>query len=121
MLTAEYKLRFNLMAAQLNAYMPKDVIFHQPAGGLNFWLTLPRNMSAQTLYEEAIERQIIFAPGQMFYLRQPEENCLRLSIAAVKPEQIELGIQVLAQLITRRLQKNQSPSQASENYQDQIL
>ena len=120
-LTAEYKLRFNLMASQLNVYMPQNVIFHQPDGGLNFWLVLPKNINAQTLYEEALEQQIIFAPGQMFYLRRPEENCLRLSIAAVKPEQIEMGIQILAQLINRRLQKKQSLSQGSGNYQDQIL
>lgn len=120
-LTHEYHQRFRLMSKLLKEGMPPGVTFNQPAGGLNFWIKLPKQLKSERLYDSAVERKLVFAPGHLFYLRKPDENCLRLSIAAVQPEQIEAGIRLLAQLIRLRLKLDDPEALVNQHYQDPIL
>ncbi|MDW7672818.1 MAG: PLP-dependent aminotransferase family protein [Bacillota bacterium] len=120
-LADEYQQRFHQMAGLLREWMPSGVTFDEPAGGLNFWLRLPESLKVQMLYNAALERQLIFAPGSLFYLRKPDENCLRLSIAAVRSDQIDGGIRLLAQLIRLRMRLDDAESPTSMQYQDPIL
>jgi len=117
----EYWQRFHRMAWALERHMPQGVKFDKPAGGLNFWVKLPPQLNSQMLYKSAIERQLVFAPGELFYVRKPDENCIRLSIAAVKFGQIEAGIKLLSQLIRLRQKLDQMESPLNVQYQDPIL
>ena len=117
----EYRQRFHRMAWMLEHYMPDEVVFHRPTGGLNFWLKLPEQLNSQMLYKSAMDRKIIFAPGDLFYVRKPDENCVRLSIAAVKFNQIEDGIKLLAQMIRLRIKLDHQEAPLITQYQDPIL
>lgn len=117
----EYRQRFHRMAWMLEQHMPNEVVFHRPTGGLNFWLKLPDQLNSQMLYQSAMDRKIIFAPGDLFYMRKPDENCVRLSIAAVKFNQIEDGIKLLAQMIRLRLKLDHHEVPSIPQYQDPIL
>ncbi len=117
----EYRQRFHRMAWMLEHHMPNDVEFIRPTGGLNFWLKLPEQLNSQMLYKSAMERQLIFAPGELFYVRKPDENCIRLSIAAVKFNQIEAGIKLLSQLIRLRLKLDHQEKTLRNRYRDPIL
>ncbi|MEN1759724.1 PLP-dependent aminotransferase family protein [Anoxynatronum sibiricum] len=120
-LTEEYRKRFDLMTQHLRNQLPEGVHFQTPAGGLNFWLQMPREINGQLLYESALERNLVFAPGRLFYLRDPEDNCLRLSIAAVKSQQLTNGIRLLSGLMNLRLRLDRPMSDALIHYQDPIL
>jgi len=120
-LTREYQKRFHQMNQLLENLLPEGVSFQTPAGGLNFWLKMPQEMNGQMLYESALERNLVFAPGRLFYLRDPEDNCLRLSIAAVKSEQIASGVRLLTNLMSLRLRLDRSLMDGHTRYQDPIL
>jgi DNA-binding transcriptional MocR family regulator len=98
-----YQQRYEAMVKSLQKYLPQRVKFITPAGGLNLWLELPESISGKKLHQKALKKGINIAPGEVFYYSQKQENRVRLSIAAVTIEEIELGIKKLAKLIQTEL------------------
>ncbi|RQD69709.1 MAG: PLP-dependent aminotransferase family protein [Tindallia sp. MSAO_Bac2] len=98
-LTKEYYKRFTQMKAIIELKLPEGVKCDIPMGGLNFWLKLPVGMEASRLYSLALDKNILFAPGSLFYLNQPVKERLRVSIAAVNEKQIESGMREMVRLI----------------------
>jgi 2-aminoadipate transaminase len=103
-----YRRKRDAMLAALERYMPSDagISWTRPGGGLYVWLTLPREMDASRegrLFKDAVRRRVMFVPGE--YGFQPDErgfvpkNHLRLSFGQVAPEQIEPGIERLAEAV----------------------
>ncbi len=90
-----YRERFDVMVESLENHLNKNINFVNPKGGINFWIRLPEGFSTNELYSESINKKLIFVPGGVFYPNQRESNCLRLSIAAVYPEEIRKGILLL--------------------------
>lgn len=120
-LYTEYQQRFHRMAWMLDRSMPQSVAYHKPTGGLNFWLKLPDKLNGQLLYKSAMDRKLVFAPGNLFFLGKSEEKFIRLSIAAVKFLQIEEGIKLLAQLIRMRMQLDHQESPVVGQFRDPTL
>lgn len=100
---ALYRERRDAMAGSLRRYMPDDVEWTAPAGGLSFWVALPRGLRSAELYDAAIERGVAFAPGQVFFPEQPTRSYMRLSFAARAPDEIDRGIAILGELLHERL------------------
>lgn len=96
---ARYKAHRDAMQAALQRYMPKDCHWKAPSGGMFFWVEGPETLDAVTLLPKAVERGVAFVPGAAFYAGTPRQNTLRLSFVTVPPEQIERGIEMLAQAI----------------------
>ncbi|KAB3530352.1 PLP-dependent aminotransferase family protein [Alkaliphilus pronyensis] len=95
----QYKERFLLMEESINQYFPKYVDCQLPLGGVNFWLKLPKGFSSNKLYERAVKENVIFAPGNLFFMGNQDEGYFRLSIASVNPSEIKYGIKLLGNLI----------------------
>ena len=70
---------------------------YRPAGGLNLWLTLPEGISGTRLYQACAKRDVLLIPGKIFYVDNDPANDqkIRMSFAAVYPDQIEKGIEVV--------------------------
>ncbi len=98
-LTEEYYKRFCHMKSIMEKELPYGVTCLLPRGGLNFWLKLPDGMEASELYSRALDKNIVFAPGSLFYLNHPVRERLRISIAAVNEKQIETGMHEMIRLI----------------------
>ena len=107
-----YRRKRDAMLDALSRYMPASAGIHwtQPAGGLYIWLTLPPNIDTSRdslLFQGCVRRGVLYVPGD--YSFQPDDNGqiphhhLRLSFGQVSPQQIEPGIQRLAQAVAEAL------------------
>lgn len=98
-----YSKQCNIMLSALNKYMPKNVSWTIPTGGMFIWLTISNCICTQRLLELSLslENQIkvAFVPGVAFYAENSNSNTLRLSFATVSEEKIIKGIKRLAQII----------------------
>jgi len=103
----KYKERFEKMLICIEEYMPSEVEFIKPKGGVNFWFKLPSSFSSQELYEKVAKEKIVFAPGNLFYLDNNHDEYFRLSIAAVTPIEIETGMKILCRHIYNYINNQQ--------------
>ncbi|MBD9490499.1 PLP-dependent aminotransferase family protein [Ensifer sp. ENS11] len=91
--------RDNLLSA-LGDYMPSNVTWRKPEGGMFVWLTLPEGLDAKRLLAKAITREgVAFVPGRPFHPDGSGENTLRLCFSSCPPERAREGILRLARLI----------------------
>lgn len=90
-----YRERYEMMLKAFSKYLPGEVQYHEPGGGLNFWLSLPEGYSARNLYVECAKRDVLIVPGSLFYPIPRDSRYFRLSFAAVYPEVIEDGMRII--------------------------
>jgi DNA-binding transcriptional MocR family regulator len=83
------------LAEALRRELP-EADFVPPQGGYFMWVTLPEGTDGAALHHAAAERGVSFVKGTDFLL-QGGENTLRLAYSGVTPEQIEVGVQRLAE------------------------
>jgi 2-aminoadipate transaminase len=93
-------------AAMLNAmekYMPENVSWSKPTGGMFFWVKLPETMDAKDVFMEAIQRNVAYVIGRPFHCDNSGGNTMRLNYSFPSLEQIEQGVKQLAEAIKKVL------------------
>ncbi|MDI9476995.1 MAG: PLP-dependent aminotransferase family protein [Natronincolaceae bacterium] len=95
----KYKDVFDVMLKNIKKYMPSQVDFIYPQGGVNFWFKLPKGVSSKNLYETAIKKNVAIAPGNLFFVHQNDDRHFRLSIASVDSDEVEHGIIIISNII----------------------
>lgn len=100
---AAYREKRDLMLETLAKYMPKNVSWTRPEGGLFLWLTLPKHMNATDLLPKAIENKVAYVAGVDFYPQANVFNDMRLNFSYSSKEQIVEGLKRLAQTIKDNL------------------
>ncbi len=103
-----YKKKYDCMLRKLLQLKKYGIDFVDPMGGLNFWITLPKTLSSNEIYEECLKRDVIVVPGKMFFVhgKHSGDNTLRLSYAATNEKQIEEGLKILEDVIIKLSHKN---------------
>jgi len=96
MIRQGYKQHRDLMISLLQTEFPPEVRYTEPEGGMFVWVTLPDGISAMQLFEQAIQQNVAFVPGQAFYINDEGENTLRLNYSNANEEKIETGMRRLA-------------------------
>jgi DNA-binding transcriptional MocR family regulator len=86
--------RAETLANALRRELP-EAEFVVPQGGYFMWVTLPAGTDVHALLHAAAERGVSFVKGTDFLL-EGGENTLRLAYSGVTPEQIETGVERLA-------------------------
>jgi 2-aminoadipate transaminase len=99
-----YKHKRDIMIESLKKYLPPEVTWTQPEGGLFLWVTLPKGMDAKELLKKAIEHKVAFVPGNSFATDGNITNTMRLNFSNESDENIELGIKRLGDVIKAELQ-----------------
>ena len=94
-----YRERRDAMRDALREFMPSDVRYNEPNGGLFFWATVERPGfdTEALLHEVAEKRRVAFVPGQAFFPHRDVKNAMRLNFSNMPPERIREGIQRLAE------------------------
>lgn len=94
-----------LMIKAISNHFPPEVELIDPEGGMFIWVTLPKDLSAMELFDQAIKKQVAFVPGKPFYADKNKqlENTLRLSFVTVNSDDIEQGIKRLGECIKTQL------------------
>ncbi|MFC4098698.1 MocR-like pyridoxine biosynthesis transcription factor PdxR [Paenibacillus xanthanilyticus] len=92
--------RRDLMASALRRMLPSEISFELPQGGLNLWCRIHGEVNDYTLLENGIKNGVVFVPGSVY---GAEQGFVRLSYARPPMEEIEMGIDKLAQAILKSL------------------
>lgn len=100
---AIYREKRDLMLRTLAEYMPKNVSWTRPEGGLFLWLTLPQHMNASELLVKALDNKVAYVAGVDFYPAGDVYNDMRLNFSYSTKEQIVEGLKRLAQTIKENL------------------
>lgn len=92
-----YRPLCDKMVSSLNEFLPDEVRFVSPEGGMFLWLELPERMNVDELFKKAVQEKVAFIPGSKFYPSGYEKhNGLRLNFSYPTVEQIETGIKRLS-------------------------
>jgi len=94
-----YRERRDVMLDTLEEHMPSCIKWTHPKGGLFLWATLPTNLDAKVIFNEALEKNVAFVPGAAFFAEGGGHNTMRLNFSNAKPEMINKGIGILAKVI----------------------
>jgi len=104
-LRKNYRERRDLMLQEIEEHFPEGLRWTRPQGGMFLLVTLPSGCSARQLAMKALERNVLFVPGDDFHLTGGE-NTFRLNFSNASPEKIREGIRRLADLLCEQLQKH---------------
>lgn len=96
-----YGKKRDFMLQMLEKYMPSQVTWTRPEGGLFLWVTVPEYIDTQKMLALALEQQnVAYVAGVDFYpARNAKRNNFRLNFSYSSFEQIEEGIKRLANTI----------------------
>ncbi|NHZ41483.1 aminotransferase-like domain-containing protein [Massilia aquatica] len=100
---ALYANQCQVMLDAVAEFFPQGVTWTKPEGGMFIWVTLPKQIDAMKLLDQAIAAKVAFVPGAPFYANEPETNTLRLSFVTVPPERIREGVAILGKLIAAQM------------------
>jgi 2-aminoadipate transaminase len=87
------------MLDMIAEYFPPEVQATQPEGGMFLWLTLPEGMSALDLFNQALEFNVAFVPGEAFYTDGGGTNTLRLNYSNADEAKIQEGMLRLGEAV----------------------
>jgi 2-aminoadipate transaminase len=93
-----YGERRDVMHEALGAYMPDNVQFNHPQGGMFLWARA-RGVDTTELLKIATEQKVAFVPGVSFYPQRDVTDGMRLNFSHSTPEKIRIGIERLARAI----------------------
>jgi 2-aminoadipate transaminase len=111
-LRKSYRIKRDAMLASLLRFMPPraGIRWTHPGGGLYVWVTLPENFDTSRIgpmFGACVERGVLYVPGEYCFGRDEQgnvpKNHLRLSFGQVAPDQIEPGIERLADVVKELL------------------
>ncbi len=88
------------MSAMIADHFPAETRSSKPVGGAVLWLELPSNVSAEELFNDAIEAGISIAPGQIFSPSNRYTNFVRLGFGHPWSERTEDALRWLGQRVT---------------------
>jgi 2-aminoadipate transaminase len=97
-----YRERRDAMLGALDSFMPSEVTWSSPQGGLFLWAELPEGMDSQPVLAEALKEQVAFVPGSAFFA-EPSDGLrfMRLNFSNAQPDRIQEGIRRLGGCLGR--------------------
>lgn len=98
-----YLRRKTAMIEAIERYMPTEFVHTDPQGGLFIWGALPARIDTVSLLPRAIERNVAYIQGQVFYADGSGLNTLRLNFSNADPEAIDRGMRALGGLFKEEL------------------
>ncbi len=98
-----YKKQRNMMVSMIQTWLPEEIGYSKPEGGMFLWISLPPGISSLELFNIAIESEVAFVPGDAFYVDESGSNTLRLNFSNSNEAKIEEGIKRLAKAYEKLL------------------
>ncbi|CDF59340.1 PLP-dependent aminotransferase family protein [Thermobrachium celere] len=93
-----YRDKFEWALECAKKYIPHKRILGE--GGLHLFLELNRASSRDVL-KECLKKNVIFTPGDIFYIDEKGKNTLRLGISRVTNEEIERGFKIIGDVVKK--------------------
>ncbi|MEZ2338443.1 aminotransferase class I/II-fold pyridoxal phosphate-dependent enzyme [Mucilaginibacter sp. RCC_168] len=109
-----YKAKKNKMLDSLNTHIKlfsdtwsREIHWNQPDGGFFIKMTVPFEITPESIYECARKYNVIFCPMRYFYLENGGEFELRLTFSNLSLNTIDEGIKQLASYFKSVIDKNE--------------
>ena len=100
---ALYKERCQFMIDCLKVNMPDGVRWTEPDGGLFLFVTLPEHIDSLKILEKAIQKNVAFVTGSVFFCNEAGKNTMRLNFSFSNKVAIEEGIKRLSMVIKEHM------------------
>jgi 2-aminoadipate transaminase len=97
-----YSAKRDHMLDALRRFLPEEVGWTSPEGGMFIWLTLPEGIDAEEMFQDALDDGVAYVPGSIFYGNSPKKNTLRLNFTFVEEEEITEGVKRLGKLVEEK-------------------
>ena len=95
-----YRNKCHYMLDCLDKYMPKELKFTRPEGGLFILCTLPCGIELSDFIKRASEQKVFVVPGTAFNCDEnAPSDCFRLNYSMPSNEDIDKGIKILGDII----------------------
>lgn len=91
-----YRKKLNAMLGAFETYMPEGVSWTRPEGGLFLFLTLPEQYDAEDLFKIAIEKNVAFVLGSVFFCNGKGQNTMRINFSYMSEDMNVEGVKRLA-------------------------
>ena len=98
-----YRHKRDILLGLLKQYMPEEVTWTHPEGGLFLYLTLPEGFDSVAFYDKALTAGVAYVAGSFFRTDKQGKNTMRLNFSFMKEERMEPGIKLLSTLIKEQL------------------
>lgn len=89
----EYREKYKFAVNCAQKYIPFEKIYGE--GGLHIFIKLGNGMDARKVLEKCCEKNVIFTPGDIFYVDSGGKDTLRLGISRNSLEDIEEGFKII--------------------------
>ncbi len=99
------RVRLRAVLDACGEFLPPGAGFTRPEGGMNLWVRLPDPLDAGELAARARQEGVAYLAGRYFSVSRPHTACLRLSFAALEPEKIRRGLQILGGIFAGELER----------------
>lgn len=103
-LRKELKARCLFMLQLIYTYFSDIATWNIPNGGFYVWLKLNKSISTEKLFEQALKKNILINPGDIYGFRK--NNCIRLSYSYASYNQMEIGLKLLSEYYTKNVYLN---------------
>ena len=77
--------------------MPPEVEWTRPEGGMFVWMTYPEDIDTKEMLVDASDNGVAYVPGFAFYPNEPRHNRLRLNFTLAEDEDLQVGVERLAE------------------------
>ena len=101
-----YRERRDFMLHCLTRYMPDEVIWTKPEGGLFLFVTMPARLNAASVLKKAIDHNVAFVDGSTFFCNDQGHNTMRINFSYSDRAEIEAGVERLSKVIKAELEAN---------------
>ncbi len=98
-----YREKRDYMLALLHRYMPEEVSWTEPDGGLFLWVTLPPHVDTVAMYDSALAAGVAYVAGTFFSLDGGFRNAMRLNFSFLARDRMEEGVKLLSRVISEAL------------------
>ncbi|MES3003820.1 MAG: PLP-dependent aminotransferase family protein [Pseudomonadota bacterium] len=88
----EYRTRRDALQAALQSRFGAKLTFNTPEGGLFLWAKFNDGTQSGELLRHALERNVIFVPGDLFFADTPDLSTLRINFSGATAEKIATGV-----------------------------
>jgi 2-aminoadipate transaminase len=100
---ALYRERRDHMLGCFRKYMPEQVKWTEPHGGLFLFVTLPKGLDAGNILKKAIDNNVAFVDGATFFCNDSGHNTMRINFSYSGRDEIEKGVERLSKVIASEI------------------
>lgn len=100
-----YRNKRDYMLECFEKYMPENVKWTRPEGGLFLFITIPEDIDVDMIFNKSVENNVAFVKGSVFHCDDSGKNTIRINFSYSDMNDIEKGVKRLSGVIRTYIDK----------------